>query len=280
MKIDIDKLIKILITGCLAIYLFFLVSTQVSHQFLHPRMDKYLVIAIVLLGILTITQLNKIFASQTSPRRYSLILFVLPLTVGFQTEPASLQSSIAQNRGVKVSQGTTVFSDSSLQTPSLDEQLASVNQYLNSNTQTQNIPAVPQQNKVSQYFDQPQVNTDGLLEITPSNYMNTMYSIFEDPEAKKGQRIKLSGFVMRADELTKEQFILSRLTITCCVADASLVGLVCEYPDADSVFPEEGWFEIEGTLTIDDVDTMPFPIIKIAQYKTIAQPAPSNQYVF
>ena len=50
-----------------------------------------------------------------------------------------------------------------------------------------------------------------------------------------GQQATVTGFVFRDERFAADQFMVTRYAVSCCVADASIVGLVVDWPEAKAV---------------------------------------------
>jgi putative membrane protein len=76
-----------------------------------------------------------------------------------------------------------------------------------------------------------------------------------------GQEADLVGFVYR-DVRFKDptQFMIARFTISCCVADASAIGVYAQYPDAAKL-TQDGWVHIKGHFTIQQFEGQATPIL-------------------
>lgn len=69
-----------------------------------------------------------------------------------------------------------------------------------------------------------------------------------NPQKYVDYKIKLTGFVYKDPDFYQEdEFMTSRLLMTCCVADLSTVGLICRY-DKASQLKSDSWVTVEGTL--------------------------------
>jgi len=55
------------------------------------------------------------------------------------------------------------------------------------------------------------------------------------------------GFVFRDDRFGEDQFFLSRFTVSCCVADAAVAGLVVQGVDAAS-WQTDQWVQVQGKI--------------------------------
>jgi putative membrane protein len=81
--------------------------------------------------------------------------------------------------------------------------------------------------------------------------------------------------------LTKELYLLgqgmsSLTSVTCCVEDASVYGLLVKGNVA--TLPKDKWIQVMGTIDQLQYDGDSIPIIKIQHYKLI--PVPEQPYVY
>lgn len=68
-----------------------------------------------------------------------------------------------------------------------------------------------------------------------------------DPAAFDGQEASVVGFVFRDGAFASDQFMVSRFVVSCCVADASVVGLIVSWPGSVDL-PLDTWVEVGGTF--------------------------------
>jgi putative membrane protein len=90
-----------------------------------------------------------------------------------------------------------------------------------------------------------------------------LVEIFEAPEAFEGFSVTTMGQVMKSDAyFSPNTFSPARQLMTCCAADLYPVGLVCQYPDTDSL--EEGaWVLVTGELILLPFDVYLEPRIQV-----------------
>ena len=92
-----------------------------------------------------------------------------------------------------------------------------------------------------------------------------------------GQEAKVTGFVYRDDRFGADQFMVTRYTVSCCVADASVVGLVVRWPGAADL-PLDQWVEVSGPFVADTFAGEPYPIL--AADALTETGIPSQPYLF
>jgi putative membrane protein len=63
--------------------------------------------------------------------------------------------------------------------------------------------------------------------------------------------------------------------VTCCTADASVVGFVVK---SDKQFKENQWIETTGVIQLKKENGMDIPVLKLNSYQLI--PAPKDPYIY
>lgn len=89
-----------------------------------------------------------------------------------------------------------------------------------------------------------------------------------DPELHAGDPVRISGFVL---DRPGEPLQLARLTVRCCLADATPAGLPVDWP-AEADPKVDQWFEIEGTMTVQERNGVPVNVVKPTRVKLIPRP--------
>ncbi|MCI0394278.1 MAG: TIGR03943 family protein [Chloroflexi bacterium] len=111
------------------------------------------------------------------------------------------------------------------------------------------------------------------------NILDWLHAIQQtsDPSALAGQEVHVIGFVYRDDRFAANQFLVGRFIVSCCVADASPVGLIVEWPDAASL-PADQWLEVTGRFTVGTFSGVTLPILTPDEVKRIEPPAQPYLY--
>lgn len=86
-----------------------------------------------------------------------------------------------------------------------------------------------------------------------------------------GKEANVVGFVYREGTYPDNQFMVARFTVSCCVADASAIGLPVVADDA-ALFPADTWVSVKGTLKIDQFLGDDWPVLHAEQIEKIPQP--------
>ena len=71
-----------------------------------------------------------------------------------------------------------------------------------------------------------------------------------DPELYRGDPVRISGFVMPTPQAAP---VLARLTVRCCLADATPVGIPVIWPEGASLKADE-WLAVSGEMGVERVN--------------------------
>lgn len=127
------------------------------------------------------------------------------------------------------------------------------------NTDSNNIPGLDSAKKT--------------ITIDNENFGSWYDLLQSQPTRFSGYTVTITGFVHRVPTtLGKNQFIVSRPLMTCCIEDISAFGLVSEYA-GQSTLGENTWVSVSGTLTTttSKVTGATTPLLKITHEKTALQ---------
>jgi len=87
-----------------------------------------------------------------------------------------------------------------------------------------------------------------------------------------GQQAEVIGFVyhdVRLDD--KTQFFAMRFIVSCCVADATSIGLVVESPEA-ARYTSDGWVKVTGKFQAKEVAGQQTPVLIADSIESVEQP--------
>lgn len=104
---------------------------------------------------------------------------------------------------------------------------------------------------------------------------------YPEPTAYKGQKVKVSGFVVHLPQLDDNYLMITRFILTCCAVDAYPVGLPVKLETSRENYPPDTWLKIEGRGIVevlsseDDIDKRQFVIAAKSIEKI---PTPKDPY--
>lgn len=225
-------------------YLFYLISTGKIYVFINPKMVKYTFFcALGFIGI-ALSQIRKVFMiSRNSKFKLGYILFILPLVVGFTTK--GFDSSIAYTKGVTLTGETKI------------------------STNPTNYSATTE---IGKNFIEA-----GVVVFKDSNFYKILNDMNYNMKYYKGKNVEIIGVVYKDKSFKDNEFVISRMMMSCCAADAQIVGLMSSYDNARDLGSGE-WIKIEGTIDITMYNKEEMPIIIVK--KLTRNEEAGNKYVY
>lgn len=103
------------------------------------------------------------------------------------------------------------------------------------------------------------------------------FNFSADPNELAGEPADVVGFVYHDPRLPDNQFLVSRFTVTCCVADAFAVGIIVQTDDA-AAWAGNAWVHVQGTIAVGSLDGEPAPVVLAESIKPV--PVPPQPYLF
>ena len=108
------------------------------------------------------------------------------------------------------------------------------------------------------------------------NIMDWLYAFqnARDPGAFDGEVAHVIGFVYRDERFDADTFMVSRFTVSCCVADAAPIGLIVRWPQAPE-WADDEWVEVTGRFETGRFGSTLMPILvadAVVKTDTPAQP--------
>ena len=239
-KFNKSELKWLIILLGLTYYIYMLLATRRIYYFIHPRMIKYTTISFIFLLLLTLIQFRRLFTISHN-RKISFSIFIIPIILGILVNPQGLSGEIAGKKKL------TLIENNNVKT-----------------TKQNNIPLDTN-------------NTNPLLVITSSNFTHITDDImYINTNKYIGQKISIKGFVYKDATTSKNEFVVSRLMILCCAADAEITGLLCEFANASS-FNTDQWVTVTGTIGkkshLYSGETQEIPFIEVEKVELTKKPA-------
>ena len=92
-----------------------------------------------------------------------------------------------------------------------------------------------------------------------------------------GQEANLLGFVYRELDYPEDIFLLARITLSCCVADASAIGLPIRYEGAVTLAADQ-WVQVRGRFQLGEFGAELLPILTVEEL-LLTEP-PDQPYLY
>ncbi|MDR1604679.1 MAG: TIGR03943 family protein [Gracilibacteraceae bacterium] len=121
--------------------------------------------------------------------------------------------------------------------------------------------------------------TDKTIVVADDYFYPWLNELYANMDMYEGWRIYLTGFVFKDPEVFQaDEFMTSRLGMSCCVADLVPYGLICR-SDGAAALEANSWITIEGVIHATEYDGWPEPQITVTGVAA-AQEIPGYIYPF
>jgi uncharacterized repeat protein (TIGR03943 family) len=92
-----------------------------------------------------------------------------------------------------------------------------------------------------------------------------------DLESFNGKQADVIGFVYREATFGDEEFMVARFAVSCCVADASALGLPVVWEGAGD-FRQDTWVRVQGTFEVGEFRGDTVPMLQATSVEAVTQP--------
>lgn len=92
-----------------------------------------------------------------------------------------------------------------------------------------------------------------------------------------GEQVQVSGFVYTDEQYGADHFLVTRFVVSCCVADANVLGLLVQLPDGIAL-EDDQWVEVQGTFVANNIEGWMMPVIEATAITTID--VPNQPYLY
>lgn len=246
--------IRIFICFGMALMLTVSVVTGDIALLINPKFRILIILSIIMLLVLGMIQCWYLKKEEVHPiGLWGYLMILTPILVYLFFPPQALDASMINKKGV-----TLVSSNQAKERQA--KQLEKPRQ------------ETPYQKVLNEMKKKP------IIIFDEKNYAGYLSALELYPKELQGKKIRIKGFVFKDDpELKKDEFILSRFTVSCCTADASVVGVITKYHQAPILKADE-WIEVEGTISTTKLFGYDSPLIELETYRKTQKP--KDPYIY
>ena len=271
--------------------IYLMLSGEIAN-FLHPKMNKFVFFAIVALGILIFTEMYlMIFDKESLVKGKGSAMFILPIIMLFVFSPNAMD---ATNNPEKL--GKVDFSKPQILEP--DEYVIRRQEVEPKEVDEAEISEKTDEtvteaiDRINNGFVQTEDHVPELVDLTSNqfDYIEVEGGKFKDALAKaytvenSSEEVEIFGFAYKQEDMEDNQMSISRLLMSCCAQDTSIIGLLCDISDYKDKFEESSWYSVKGTIDHTQVfneNTQEYsevPILKVKE--VVASKAPISPFVY
>jgi len=295
----LHAVVRTVILFLFSYYISMLVKGGDIEYYLAPRMVRYEKWAVIALFAVSLVQLYETLSllfnekkmetpacdcghdhdhdERQSPIKSTLIyvLFLIPLAAGFLLPNTELGSAVFVQKGVQLTGsnilGSTASGLAAGSAGSADAAVPAAPVDPATLSQADLNKLFP--NKLMQVFVDHgiQLFKQPLIDVTEKQYMETLATVNLYLDNYIGKQIRISGFVYHMDNLEPNQYVLGRLGVGCCAADAIPVGVVVQGAEPMKL-GNDSWLSVTGTIAQTKVGNQNVLLINAAETEKIKKP--------
>lgn len=279
-------LVRIIICFGTALMLMTLIVTGRIGLFINPRLLPFVLVGTVLLVLLGMVQVWNAKSPALHPiGKWGYLMLLLPVATYLFAQPGALDASMATKKGVNYLSPEAMQAQQRV----LTKEETELRQGNRSPEETNGAAASeePDWDEAAEagvidenpYYDNllKELLAAPVITLEEDTYIDRLTTIQMYNDELSGKPTEVKGFVFRADNMPDDVILVSRYAMTCCAADASVIGIFASFPGSDTL-KEGDWIEVNGPLSETTIDESRVPLVKADGYQVIE--APKDPYVY
>lgn len=250
-KINFECLMQIVILLIMTGMLITALLMDAMKHYIHPRTNKYLWFSAAALLAIALSMLPALFRPKRKVNCFSCVILLIPIITGTIIPMTSIQREyLRENDQLNSSQKTSGKHNS-------------LNAYKNLNKRN------PEK-----------YNSDNHISvINDEEYLEWFMKVSNNPNAYRGENIKVKGCVYKQEEFNLNEFALVRMAMSCCAADLAPVGFLCKSNRARE-FKNGEWIYITAEIKTEYVQHMKSKLPVLYAKDIIRTEKPEVEYVY
>ncbi|HZG78800.1 MAG TPA: TIGR03943 family protein [Paenibacillus sp.] len=290
----VHRLLRAFLSAAFAFYIVYLVKNDALQYYIAPKMELYVKLSAIALMLFAVVQTVSAFAYLRArqpeacdchhPPSPSLLknaatygVLLSPLLFGYLLPDLALGSDLVDKKGIVLSrsQPDSAAADSRAEPEPEPKAAADSNGMTEAQLRDSFLTGDLYEDQYAgmaaslMLQDPILVRDDAFLEII------TAIDLFMHRFA--GKTIQVEGFVYRPEGIAPNEFVVARMAMDCCSADATPYGFLVESANAPA-FAEDTWVRVTGKIGTVEWDG--FDIVKIEADSAEAIDSPDTPYVY
>ena len=234
--------------------------TRKAIDYIHPKLVPIMFACGIIFVITAFLYIVKVKSIRVENFKFSQILFIIPILMAFIFPATSVNSNFVDISSKKLENAMN-------------------NDKKNS---TKNSTEVNEEEIKS---NNDETKKDGMnikekkLIMDTENFLPVLEAIYNSIDEYVGWEIAGEGYIYKEDKLDKDKFVLARSLMSCCAADAQVIGIICDYNKA-VMLKANDWFHVEGKITKYDFEDTTIPLLEVVKIEKIEKPESDFVYPY
>jgi putative membrane protein len=277
--VNVEAIVEGICCLLFSVMIFYQVYSGKYLLFVTPRMKPYLYFTSVIMlfwAVMRFSQIRKPKYKRHLARCLVLAIPLLAMCLPYGTIAASTTQAGYSNV-TKQSEAVTVNEREKNEQPGEAKQSGSSSNEAERETKSEEPPSDDSQNSGQELQT---VVPSGLdienqtITVADEEFYQWLVELSYHPEKYEGYTILLHGTIYRDEAMTENEFAITRLVMSCCVADLAPCGPLCLWEGAGEL-EQDKWVNVTGTYHYDETKGMEIQVVGLED----AQPA-EEEYVY
>jgi putative membrane protein len=240
------------------------------NYYVSDRLIPFVLISCIILAYIAIVVFIKTKAPKNGTNKISYALFIIPLLMGYLITPkvisqAEVQIGMTQNQEIKNEYNSS-------------DRTSENEEILNSEDSNDSLKGEDLNNGIELQEEKNSFKSKPKkIVLEERNYLIQLDSLYLRMEEYEGVEIEITGKIYKDEFLEINQFAVVRPVMSCCAADAALIGMVCINENSIDI-KEDDWVKAEGKVIIIDGERGNMPAIKVESVVGVEKP--DNEFVY
>ncbi|MDD3340862.1 MAG: TIGR03943 family protein [Bacilli bacterium] len=263
------KSFKIVIFAFYAGMIFFLYFSGMIKRMIHPRMYPFILLSAVILLLFCIVEHLFLKKQRLGRIQFFNFVYLIPIVCIFFTNNANLSNKIIQNKGINIGLNSNQNASTN------KAQKKTTDQQDNDIIEERFEEDIPKQNQ--EETSKKSSEKKEMIEIADADFLWQVSDISININDYVGKEVSYTGFIYRDETVEANQFVVGRLAMTCCTADAGLMGFLATYADYANI-KDGDWYQIKAVIDKRKYNGVMLPYLKI--YEVVKVDKPADEYVY
>lgn len=260
-KLNGQVLIEITCYLFFAVLLLYLILSGEYLSYVTPRMKPYLYFTAAVMVLWSVISAARLFRRSYRQRTAHCFVLVIPILLLLLPHGTMNTANLSGSTGLltgqaagNASSGTENRAEAvSSSAPAAPAAPLSEDGYLSTNTWGKQV-------ELHGYNEQAKAIT-----VSSDEFYSWLSEISMHPSKFEGFQITMTGAVFKDPSLfAEDEFVPSRLVMSCCVADLAPSGIICRYDQAAEL-ETDAWFTVTGTLFKGEYNGLDMPKIEVSE---------------
>lgn len=284
MRRNKESLIRVLLLGAMDILMLISLCQGEVNHYVHPRMNKYIMLCVVLIGIMIlfeVPQLAKV-RHRNHMKLYGIIatymvtLFLVPR----MSNQVTLEKESTASNSSSIPAATNAKNDNQEATIKANDKGEAYAESNNSDegTQLDGSSFESTETKLSETSYTVPLYEDGYV-VKDDEFGTWFLNVFEHMNDYEGKTVTLKAQVYYDESLQENEMVAVRGIMTCCIADLQYYGFVCRGEGVGDL-PANSWVWVTGTLHVEDYLGTVEPTIIVSNISKAEPPEVEYSYFY